>query len=193
MTLILGSQSPRRKEILSFFALPFEQQTPSFDEEAVPFQGNPMEYAHILSKGKADSLFTQFPDRKILTADTIVYFQGKVYGKPQSEEQAYLYLKDLCGHWHTVYTSLTVRYREKEHQMIEATRVHFNALTDEEMHLYYRKLHYADKAGGYSIQQAGSLIVKEIVGCYYNVMGLPINALRQVLLHVDIDLWHHLA
>lgn len=193
MQVILGSQSPRRKEILSFFSIPFKQVSSSFDEEAVPFEGgDPQAYANVLSKGKADALFSQFPHDVILTADTLVYREGKIYGKPRDEQQAFDYLKALKGQWHSVYTSLTIRYREQEHQRVEETRVLFNELTDEQIHTYYRTLPYADKAGGYMIQGAGCLVVKKIEGCYYNVMGLPTNALYQVLNSVGIDLWNYL-
>jgi septum formation protein len=192
MHIILGSQSPRRKEILNYFSLPFRQVPSSFDEEALKFNGDPHVYANTLSKGKADTLFLSFPNEIILTADTIVYRQGKVYGKPKDEEEAFLNFKELAGHWHSVYTSLTVRHQDKEWQMIEETRVLFNPLTDEQIRIYYQKMPYHDKAGGYTIQEGGCLIIKRIEGSYDNVMGLPINALRQILSYVGIDLWAYL-
>jgi septum formation protein len=190
--LILGSQSPRRKEILNYFLLPFRQVSSSFDEEAIEFQGDPIAYAHLLSKGKGEILFYKFPQNLILTADTIVYREGKIYGKPKDEEEAFLNFKELGGNWHTVYTSLTLRYQETEKQAIEETRVLFNNLTDQQIKMYYKTLPYQDKAGGYTIQGAGSLIVNKIEGCYYNVMGLPLNSLRNLLLQFGIDLWNHL-
>lgn len=192
MQLILGSQSPRRKEILSYFSLPFLQAIPSFDEDSIPFKGDPIKYVNELSKGKAQSLYDAFPNSIILTADTIVFKNGKIYGKPQNEEMAFAYLKELSNSWHTVYTGLTIRKENQEFQDITETRVLFNALTDEQIHTYYRKLPYADKAGGYMIQKAGSIIVDRMEGCYYNVMGFPINSLRKLLLHLGIDLWDYL-
>lgn len=192
MQIILGSQSPRRKEILSYFSLSYTQISSDFDEDSVVFQGDPLSYAHAISHGKAQTLSTQFPHAIILTADTIVYRQGKIYGKPQNDQEALRYLKELIGQWHSVYTSLTLRQREREWQAIEETRVLFNELTEEQICTYYQMIPYTDKAGGYAIQHAGSLIVKRIEGCYYNVMGLPVNALRELLLQVGIDLWKHL-
>lgn len=192
MKLILGSQSPRRKEILNFFTLPFIQTSPNYDEDAVPFLGNPIEYVKILSKGKADSLAHQYPKSLILTADTIVYREGKIFGKPKDEEEAYQFLTELEGRWHSVFTGLTLRVKDSDFQEVEETRVLFNPLTEEQMKNYHRILHFVDKAGGYMIQGAGGLIVKRIEGCYYNVMGLPINALHALLKHADIDLWNHL-
>lgn len=192
MTLILGSQSPRRKEILSYFSLPFQQVTPNFDEESVPFDGDPVSYVKILSKGKADSLFPAFPDRIIITADTVVYREGKIYGKPQHDEEAFQFLKALAGQWHSVFTGVTVRQGQLEFQDVAETRVLFTPLTDKEIHIYYQSLPYADKAGGYMIQQAGGLIVQRIEGCFYNVMGLPLHSLRLLLLQLGIDLWDYL-
>jgi septum formation protein len=191
MQLILGSQSPRRREILSFFNIPFKQVSPDFDEEAVPFHDNPQEYVQILAKGKADSLAHQFPHAVILTADTIVYREGKIYGKPKDQQEAFTFLKELSGRWHSVFTGLTVSCKGEDFQIFEETRVLFNTLTEEQMKQYHQALTFYDKAGGYMIQGAGGLIVKRIEGCYYNVVGLPINALYSVLEQAGIDLWKH--
>lgn len=192
MRLILGSQSPRRREILSYFNVPFDQISPDFDEEAVPFHGNPQEYVKILSKGKADSLAHQYPHSLILCADTIVYKDGKIFGKPRDEREGFQFLHELQGKWHSVFTGLTLNCNGQDFHAIEETRVLFNSLTEEEMQTYHRTLHFVDKAGGYMIQGAGGLIVKRIEGCYYNVVGLPINALCTVLKNGGINLWDHL-
>lgn len=192
MQLILGSQSPRRREVLDYFNIPFKQISPDYDEEAIPFQGNPVEYVRILSKGKADSLAPLHPHAYILAADTIVIKEGKIYGKPKDEQEAYQFLKELAGKWHSVFTGLTLHHQGREFQEVEETKVLFNELTEEQMKSYHRDLHFVDKAGGYMIQGAGSLIVKKIDGCYYNVVGLPVNALYAVLRRAGIDLWHHL-
>jgi septum formation protein len=190
--LILGSQSPRRREILNFFDLPFEQVSSHFDEDLIPFRGNPEDYANQLAKGKVEALIPRFPHSLILTADTIVYQGGKIYGKPQDEQESFQHLKQLVGHWHSVFTGLALRKGSQIFQTIEETRVLFNSLTDEQIRIYHETLPCADKAGGYMIQEAGSLIVRRIDGCYYNVLGLPINGLCRLLQQVDIDLWKHL-
>ena len=89
MKLILGSQSPRRKEILEYFSLPFQQVKPPFDEEAVPYTGDPIAYVRELSQGKAFSLAERFPKQPILTADTIVWKEGQVYNKPKDSAEAF--------------------------------------------------------------------------------------------------------
>lgn len=192
MKLILGSQSPRRKEILEFFSIPFTQANPTFDEDSVPFNGNPEEYVCALSRGKAQALVDQFPESTILTADTIVFREGKVYGKPKDKEEAFQNLLELQGQWHSVYTGVTILSQDKAISKAEATRVLFNDLTPEQIHQYLKQIAWADKAGGYAIQMSGGLIVRKIDGCYYNVKGLPINTVGDLLKHFGVALWEHL-
>lgn len=190
--IILGSQSPRRREILSYFTLPFDQITPPFDEESISFTGDPMKFVNDIARGKAEALKKQYPQSVIITADTAVYCQGKVYGKPAHDAEAFKALCELVGHWHSVFTGVAVAFDDKIEVKAEETRVLFNALTPQQIRHYQRQIHGADKAGGYAIQSAGGLIVKKIEGCYYNVMGLPINTLYEMLLHAQIDLWDYL-
>ncbi|MBS0629263.1 MAG: septum formation protein Maf [Verrucomicrobia bacterium] len=192
MKLILGSQSPRRKEILESFSIPFTQATSSFDEEAVPFKGDPQEYVTTLSQGKAKALLTKFPDAMILTADTVVFREGKVYNKPKDEAEARQNFKELSGQWHSVFTGVTLLSKDKVVTEVEEARVLFNDLSDEQIEQYLTKIHWADKAGGYAIQMSGGLIVKKIDGCYYNVKGLPINTVDKVLKEFGYGLWMHL-
>ncbi|MBS4168809.1 nucleoside triphosphate pyrophosphatase [Parachlamydia sp. AcF125] len=190
--LILGSQSPRRKEILEYFSIPFEQVVPAFDEASIPFLDNPEEYVCAISQGKAASLAQKFPNAIILTADTIVYKDGKVYGKPKNKEEATSILQYLAGQWHQVYTGVTVRQGEEQYSDYAKTHVLFNSLTLEEIHLYHEKILWEDKAAGYAIQQSGSLIIRSIEGCYYNVLGLPIQTVKNLLARVGINLWEYL-
>jgi septum formation protein len=192
MQIILGSHSPRRKEILGYFNLPFKVAVSSFPEETIPFEGNAKEYASKLSESKANVLYPIYPEAVIITADTVVFREGKIYDKPKNHTEAFKALSELVGQWHSVYTSVTVRKEMKVYTDVEETRVLFNPLTPEQIKVYQSKIHCWDKAGGYAIQGAGSLIVQKIDGCYYNVMGLPINTLQKLLLKVEIDLWRHL-
>lgn len=187
--LILGSQSPRRKEILSYFSIPFEQASPAFDEDAVPFTGDPISYVLDLSRGKAHSLHSKIPQGIILTADTVVWRENKIYNKPKTPEEANSFLQEFSGNWHSVFTGLTLSFGAREWQAYEETRVLFNTLSDPQIRKYLETNHWKDKAGGYAIQQAGGLFVKKIEGCYYNVMGLPINSVRHLLAQIGIDLW----
>lgn len=192
MRFILGSQSPRRKEILSYFDLPFEQIPSHFDEEALPFLGDPLSYVRALSVGKGKTIEAEHKDALILTADTIVYKDGKIFGKPQNDEAAFAALSDLVGSWHSVYTAVSLIHNGAIETGVEETKVLFNPLTDEEIWHYIDNMHLRDKAGSYAIQLAGGIIVERIEGCYTNVMGLPINLVRQLLNRVGINLWKHL-
>lgn len=192
MRLILGSKSPRRHEILSYFSIPFEQISSNFDEEKVIFEGDPEAFAKIIAIGKANDLATLYPEAIILTADTVVYKSGKVYGKPIDEEEAAAILSELQGSSHMVYTAVCVISEGNMYTGIEETKVYFNPLTPLQIHRYLQALHWADKAGGYSAQLAGSLIMPKIEGSFYNVMGLPIHTVAKLLKDVGIDLWDYL-
>jgi septum formation protein len=172
--------------------MPFEQKTPPFDENSVPFTGDPSAYVHALSKGKAHSLLATFPDAVILTADTVVYKSGKVYNKPIDLDDAFQAVSELAGDWHSVFTGVTVLLGSQEFTGAEETRVLFNPLTPEQIRHYHQKMEWRDKAGGYAIQMGGGLVINRIEGCYYNVMGLPVNTARELLFKAGIDLWLYL-
>ena len=191
MNVILGSTSPRRKEILGYFDLPFTQVKPDFDEEAIPFDGNPLEFVKILSQGKAQSLKKKYPHDIIITADTIVYCNGKIYGKAQNEEESFKALSELAGTWNSVFTGVTVIKSDKILYGVEETKVLLNKLTPQQIKSYQSKIHLADKAG-YAAQGAAGVIVERIEGSNDNVLGLPVNTLHRLLLQVGIDLWDHL-
>lgn len=192
LRIILGSQSPRRKEIFGYFNIPFEQASPPFVEEAIPFKGDPEDYVLELSKGKAASLHQLYPHAAILTADTAVFCHGKVYNKPLNYEEAFQFLSELAGQWHSVLTGVALSYEDQMFQKTAETRVLFNPLKSDQIHAYLKHTHWADKSGGYTIQKMGTLLVQRIEGCYYNVIGFPINTVRDLFLHLGIDLWNFL-
>lgn len=192
MRLILGSKSPRRAEILSYFSLPFEQHGSSFDESLISFKGDPRAHVEALAIAKAKELSPNFPKACILTADTVVYCQNTLYEKPKTEQEGFQTLMSLAGTMHSVFTGVALQRGADRWVKTQETRVCFHPLNAEQIKSYQRSLHCADKAGGYAIQRAGSIIVESIEGCYYNVMGLPVQALQHLLLKVGISLWDHL-
>lgn len=192
MRLILGTTSPRRREIFEYFTLPFEQISPHFAEEEVSFSGDPREYANTLSRGKGASIAKSHPHALIITADTVVYKEGKIYNKPLSTEENISMLKELSGRWHSVFTSISGRLEKKEITICEETKVLFNTLVEDEIKEYCRVFKPLDKAGGYAIQEGGAVLVNRIEGCFYNVMGLSINGLITVLKAFNIPLWRYL-
>jgi septum formation protein len=192
LPLILGSSSPRRKEILDFFNIPFLQVCPDFDESSVEFKGNPAQYVMEISEGKATSLKGIYPNQIILTADTIVYKSPSVYLKPNDEKHAYYMLKELQGSYHQVYTSITICLNHKMISDHAISNVLFNKLNDSQIKSFLSLGAFKDKSGSYFIQGSGSLLVNKIDGCFYNVMGLPVNLLYNLLKQFNIDLWNYL-
>lgn len=192
MTLLLGSQSPRRAEILAYFSIPFRQVASDFDEESIAYNGDATQLARQLALSKAKVLAQIYPQETILTADTVVAIDGLSLGKPSSPEEAKEMLTRLCGRWHSVITAVTSYNDGQFFCEDEETRVLCNVLTPEEIHRYMCVHKLEDKAGGYAIQQSGSILIRRIDGCYYNVLGLPINGMRRVLKQADIDLWDYL-
>jgi septum formation protein len=192
MQIILGSTSPRRAEILHFFSLPFLQVASHFAESSVAFRGDPVPYVQELSQKKGESLLRAYSDHPIVTADTIVFCEGRVYNKPQDKKEAVDFLQTLSGKWHSVFTSLSLFYQGSFETKWEETKILFHPLSFEQIDHYLQHIRFLDKAGGYAIQQGGGLIVKKIEGCYYNVMGLPLGSLQELLLRIPIDLWQHI-
>jgi septum formation protein len=192
MRIILGSQSPRRREILEFFAIPFLQISSGFDEDSVPFKGDPAQHAMLLSQKKSEALVSQFPTDLILTADSVVYCDGKLYNKPSDEHEAASFLQNFSGKWQSVMTGVTVRRGDEIYTASEETKLLLNTLTPQQIQKFHTHCYFLDKAGGYAIEKSGSLILSRIEGCYYNVMGLPVNTVQKLLLKLGVDLWQYL-
>jgi septum formation protein len=173
------------------FSMPFEQMSPAFVEESIPFMGDPISYVNSLSKGKSDSLKPLYPRAVILTADTVVFCNQKIYNKPADYPQAVEFLQELQGKWQSVFTSVCLYHDHNIYQDVEETRVLFNPMQPDQIHAYLKHTSWSDKAGGYTIQNLGVLLVKKIDGCYYNVLGLPLNTVQKLFLNIGIDLWKH--
>ena len=192
MKIILGSVSERRKQILSYFSLPFIQKDSKYDESKLKIIEDPIKYTCTLAENKAKILSEKYPDNIILTADTVVFFENDYLLKPKDETEAKNMLKKLSNSWHQVFTGVCACKGGKCFSLSEETKILFHKLDERQIKLYHKKFYFMDKAGGYAIQKGGSVIVKKIEGCFYNIMGLPINTLKEVLLKVGIDLWEYL-
>jgi septum formation protein len=190
--LILGSNSKRRKEILSYFGIPFRTIASDFDENLVPFQGFAKDYVQTMAAEKGAVLAKLYPDQIILTADTTVLFEGEILNKPQSLSEAAAMLKKMSGKEHEVFTGVCIRKGKQVFEGAESTFVAFNSITEDQIQAYIRHVDVLDKAGSYAIQGIGSILVKGIRGCYYNVMGLPMNTAKALLEKAGIDLWQSL-
>lgn len=190
--IILASQSPRRKEILSFFKLPFIQVSPTFDEDEVKPLSDPIEFAHYLSRMKGLSVQEKHPDEIIISADTIVYQEGEYFAKPKDRAEAVHFLRTFSGKTQKVITSLTLLSPKGVSQDYGLTEVTFNPLTDDQINAFLDTHIWKDKAGGYTILGSSSLLVSHISGCFYNVIGFPVNALERLLKNEGLDLWRAL-
>lgn len=184
MKYILASASERRQELLNRIIDNFDIIISDFDEEKVKFNGNVEEYVIEIAEGKAlDVLSRISEDSIIIAADTIVVNGDKILGKPKSEEDAYKMLKDLSGKVHRVYSAVVVVNSKTNKVKKECifTEVKFKDLTNEEILKYISTKEPLDKAGAYGIQGFGGVFVERINGCYYNVVGLPLNLLNNIL------------
>ncbi len=189
MTFILASASPRRLELL----LPFEldiKVIPSHIEEHTRESESPIQIVMGLSFAKAMSLAHHYPDKVIIACDTIVYLDH-VFGKPKDKQDAYNMLKYLSGKEHKVYSGMALIHLASGKKIVdyEETSVLFHHLSDDEIWRYIHTGEPDDKAGAYGIQGLGAVFVSKIEGDYYNVMGLPLSKLHQMLKkHFDFSL-----
>ena len=179
MQLILASGSPRRKELLGLFGIPFVIRAADIDETMDPGQA-PFDEVARVSRLKALAVPRE-QDDIVIAADTIVVCEGRVLGKPHSREEAIAMLRLLSGRAHQVMTGCTVVRGRKAETFTEVTDLHFRLLTDTEIARYVDSGEPMDKAGAYGIQGGAALFCEKIVGDYYNVMGLPVCRLGQVL------------
>ncbi|MGC3979088.1 MAG: Maf-like protein [Paludibacteraceae bacterium] len=180
--IILGSQSPRRKELLKGLNIDFEVKTIDTNEDFPPTMVG-VEIPMYLARKKADT-FELAEDELLITADTIVWLKGEVFGKPENKKEAKEMLKKLSGQTHQVITgvSITTQARQKTFHVI--SEVHFAHLNDSEIDYYVENFNPLDKAGAYGVQEwIGYVGVERIEGSYFNVMGLPVQRLYNELKH----------
>ncbi len=179
---ILASKSPRRKKLLKILGLNFKPYHPEIEEN---HKGeSPLIYAKKLAEEKAETANKRFKNKIIIAADTIVLINGKILEKPSTENDAIRMLKTLSGKTHIVYTAICVINQLTGRKLIdyEKTYVTFRKLKDEEIRRYVKSGSCMDKAGAYGIQDDfGAVFVKKVNGCYYNVVGLPLQKLYLML------------
>lgn len=179
MNLILASQSPRRKELLGLLGLPFTVRVADIDETMTPGAAPYSEVAR-LSRMKALAVPREADDI-VIAADTIVVCDGHVLGKPHNEDEAKDMLQLLSGRDHQVMTGMTVLRGDSAAVVTEVTDLHFRELTHREIDAYVASGEPMDKAGAYGIQGGAALFCQRLDGDYYNVVGLPVCRLTQIL------------
>ena len=186
MNLILASASPRRQELLKLFGIPFCIRVADIDETMDP-KKSPFDEVARVSRLKAQAI-PRGGDDVVIAADTIVVCEGHVLGKPRSQEEASAMLHLLSGRDHQVMTGCTVLRGDTCETFTEVTDLHFRPLRDAEIARYVASGEPMDKAGSYGIQGGAALFCERMVGDYYNVMGLPVCRLGELLRNMVPDM-----
>lgn len=184
MRFVLASASLRRQELLERTGISYEIIVSDFNEDSIRFEGNPEEYVKSLALEKARSVSKILPqDAVVIGADTVVFAEGQVLGKPQNLDDAEKMIRMLQDNHHEVYSGVAIVHPEKKLTVSFSvkTTVVFSAMDDAEISSYLARNEWRDKAGAYGIQGAAGIFVREIHGDYYNVMGLPLQELYTCL------------
>ncbi|EPY2304958.1 Maf-like protein [Clostridium sporogenes] len=191
--IILASASQRRQELLKRILGNFQIIVSDFDESSIPFKNNIPSYVMNLAEGKARSVSKKIMDQDnnlIIGCDTIVAFNNRILGKPKDKKDAFEMLQALNGNEHEVYSGLAI-LDVKSNKIIKdfvCTKVKFSKLSSVQIEKYINTGDPMDKAGAYGIQGKAGVFVENINGCYYNVVGLPLNKLNSMLMEMGVNL-----
>ena len=195
MKFILASSSPRRRELLLRLQTPFDIILPDVDESIIPPEGSPETYCTALAELKANDISQHYPNNLVIGSDTIVVLDNNIMGKPKDKAQAQYMLETLSCKTHHVYTGVCLKWTDKNihHLFAEITMVTFRELSEADINHYIESCPPYDKAGSYGIQDWSAVFVKEIKGCYDNVVGFPISRFYQELKKLGINLLDSLS
>ena len=184
--VILASNSPRRKELLAGLGVDYEVRTLPDVDESYPDTLQGADIPLYIAKEKADAYRNMLqPGELMITADTIVWLDGRVLGKPKDREDALCMLRDMSGRTHEVFTGVCITTTEWQRSFAAQTEVRFAELSEEEITYYVDKFRPMDKAGASGVQEwIGFIGVENISGSYYNIMGLPVQRLYKELVKV---------
>ena len=183
--IVLGSASPRRRELLALVGIPHEVLPADIDETEQEGEG-PAAYVERLAREKASAVARLAPDALVIGADTTVVIDGTILGKPTSDADAARMLRQLSGRSHAVYTAVAVEHAGRVESDTEVVSVSFRPLSDEDIAAYIATREPMDKAGAYGIQGFGATIVERIDGDYFAVMGLALVRLVELLGRVGV-------
>ena len=180
--LILASQSPRRRELLSILGIPFDVIPSSIDETPTPGE-DPTSFVVRVARDKGMEVASRMEQSLVLSADTIVTIDGEILNKPEDERDAVRMLRKLSGRAHEVYTAVCLINQVKQETLegLDRTQVWFDVMTEDQIHDYIQRENVMDKAGAYAIQGYAGLYIPRIDGNYFNVMGLPLPLVHKLL------------
>ena len=184
--VILASGSPRRRELMAGLGVNYEVRILPDVDESYPDTLQGEEIPLYIAKEKADAYIPMMqPDELIITADTIVWLDGKVLGKPRDREDALQMMRTMSGRTHEVFTGVCITTTDWQRSFTAQTEVRFATLSEDEIIYYVDNFKPMDKAGAYGVQEwIGFIGVENISGSYYNIMGLPVQKLYRELLKV---------
>ena len=186
-TIILASQSPRRRELLSLYGVPFEVDPSQADEEHV--EGTGAERVKKLAQQKCAEVAQRHPGKYVLAADTLVCVEDEILGKPKDEADAHRMLRLLSGRAHEVHTGVCLRLPDgSELCDVDTTRVHFMEMTDEMIRRYIATGEPMDKAGAYGIQGTAGIFISHIEGSSSNVIGLPLGLMTHFFMQAGVNI-----
>lgn len=189
MKIILASSSPRRKELLKLIGLEPEIIEPKV-EEFIEMEEKSLDFLKRLTILKGKSVYiNEYFNFIIISSDTIVLLKNKIIGKPKDREDAFSILRALSNNVHEVWTGVSIIYKGKTYFDYAKTKVFFEEITDDEINCYLDNEDYLDKAGAYAIQGRASVFVKKIEGCFFNVMGFPLNLFFNMLKNIGINIY----
>lgn len=189
INIILASKSPRRQELLSQIGIEYSVFGTDFDETSVIYDGTNIDkYVIELAKGKCEEALKHNKHKIILGADTVVFYKNKILGKPKDKKEAFEYLKELSNDIHKVITGVYIHNDINNKSVSKAvfTEVKVQNLSDEEIEWYINSDTVLDAAGAYRIQKGFSRYIEYIKGSYSNVVGLPVNAVYNLLREIEI-------
>ncbi len=188
--MILASSSPRRKELLQRLDYPFDIILPDVDESILALDINPGKYCITLAEMKTKKISQKYPQALVIGADTIVVLEGQILNKPYDRVQAEKMLSMLSGQTHQVYTGVCLKWMGNNihHTFLEITMVTFRTLDQQDILHYIETCPPYDKAGSYGIQDWSAVYVKNIQGCYDNVVGFPLSRFYHELKKMGINL-----
>lgn len=188
--VVLASASPRRKKLLTQIGLNFTAESSNVEENNI---NNDLDFGSLVTElayKKARDVAKNHTEGIIIGADTIVVINESILGKPSSGHEAKLMITKLSGRWHSVFTGLAVIDLDSNVVLTDfvESKVKFRKLSKSEIDNYVKTGEPLDKAGAYGIQEKGALLVEKINGCYYNIVGLPVSKLKEMLSKVGVEI-----
>ena len=185
LRIILASASPRRKELLSYLGLPFDVVAPAFAKERDNAETIDQVRRVVIenARDKANSVMKEY-DSLLISADTVVFCNNRLFGKPKDTSEAKEFLSILSHNPHWVVTGVYMHYKGNTIARVEETKVFMDPLNDEEIEEYLKREDVLDKAGAFAIQGYGASFINRIEGCFYNVMGFPLSLVRKMIIEI---------